>query len=129
MARNQVKLLTAAENRAVLERLPRPVFRRVEQLDRVRCYMLALPIKKLQATTPWGYSVDEESNMLIPKEKSFELLVRAKTLLRNHSYVTISQWLTKETGDYISDGGLHKIMYYRMPDDRCLLPLEERMKI
>jgi len=67
------------------------------------------PIVKLAKTVPFGYEVDPENpRLLLPIESELEALELAKRHLKQYSYRAVAQWLTKETGRYISNQGLQK---------------------
>jgi len=111
-------------------RLPKPIFTKIEQLDRLRNYMLGLPIENKARTIPFGYIVSEtDPSMLEPVDYEFELLVEAKKLLKFHSYKDVSEWLTVNSGRTIKDAGLHQIMERRAPDKRAALTREEREQV
>ena len=111
-------------------RLPKPIFTKVEQLDRLRNYMLGLPIENKARTIPFGYKVSEvDPDMLEPIDYEFELLVEAKKLLASHSYKDVARWLTVNSGRQIKDAGLHRIMERRAPDPRAKLPRAEREQV
>ena len=60
-------------------------------------------------TTPFGYEVDEEDdNFLLPIDNELELLEKAKQHLIQYSYREVANWLSKESGRYISHVGLKK---------------------
>jgi hypothetical protein len=105
----------------------RPVFKTVEQLDRLRRMMLGLPVTRISRTIPWGYKVsDTDPDMLEPVEHMFKLLLEAKKALKYSSYKNIAAWLVQETGVPLNHSSLKSIMDVRQPDDRCALPRAER---
>ena len=66
-------------------------------------------IPRVARTTPFGYKVDEaDDDFLIPIETELELLEKAKQHLIQYSYREVSNWLSKESGRYISHVGLKK---------------------
>ena len=66
-------------------------------------------IPRVARTTPFGYKVDETDNdFLIPIEAELELLEKAKQHLQQYSYREVANWLSKESGRYISHVGLKK---------------------
>ena len=66
-------------------------------------------IPKISRTVPFGYEIDpEDSDFLLPVVKELEALEQAKKHLRQYSYREVANWLTKETGRYISHEGLKK---------------------
>lgn len=112
--------------------VPRPIFKKVEDLDRLRNMMLGLPVSRVRSTRdiPWGYRIsDEDEWMLEPIDEHFELLVEAKHSLAECTYNELSDWLTVESGVSVSPEGVRKIMERRQPDDRAAWPREEREKV
>ena len=68
-----------------------------------------IPIVKLGRTCPFGYEEDPENEgMLLPVIKELELLEEAKKLLKDYSLRTVAEWLTQNSGRYISHVGLQK---------------------
>ena len=66
-------------------------------------------IPRVARTTPFGYKVDEtDEDFLIPIDNELELLEKAKQHLRQYSYREVANWLSKESGRYISHVGLKK---------------------
>ena len=66
-------------------------------------------IPRVARTTPFGYKVDEtDDDFLIPIDLEVELLEKAKQHLQQYSYREVSNWLSKESGRYISHVGLKK---------------------
>jgi len=58
---------------------------------------------------PFGYEVHPENDKrLVPIESELDALEVAKRHLKQYSYRAVAQWLTKETGRYISHMGLKK---------------------
>tara|TARA_Y100000768_G_scaffold388533_1_gene385005 strand:- start:4105 stop:4512 length:408 start_codon:yes stop_codon:yes gene_type:complete len=74
-----------------------------------------LPIPKMARTIPFGYVEDpDDSNILRPIKNELDALEKAKKYLGQYSYREISNWLSKQTGRYISHVGLRK----RVQDER-----------
>jgi len=74
-----------------------------------------LPIPKMARTIPFGYVEDpDDSNILRPIKSELDALEKAKKYLGQYSYREISNWLSKQTGRYISHVGLRK----RVQDER-----------
>lgn len=116
--------------RRIHQRLPKPVFNTIEQLDRTRSMMLALPVKKYSKQIPFGYKVkDDDPKILEPVEEHFQCLLQAKEYLKTCSYEEVSKWLATTTGMPLSPMGLYKIMTNRHPVPEVSLPIEEREKI
>jgi hypothetical protein len=66
-------------------------------------------IPRIARTVPFGYEVDEEDNdFLLPVSIQLNALDKAKEHLRQYSYREVANWLSKETGRYISHVGLRK---------------------
>ena len=64
-------------------------------------------IPRVARTTPFGYKVDEtDEDFLIPIDNELELLEKAKQHLIQYSYREVANWLSKESGRYISHVGL-----------------------
>ena len=58
---------------------------------------------------PFGYEVHPDNDKrLVPIESELEALELAKRHLKQYSHRAVAQWLTKETGRYISHMGLKK---------------------
>ena len=74
-----------------------------------------LPIPKMARTIPFGYVEDpDDSNILRPIKSELDALEKAKKYLGQYSYREISNWLSTQTGRYISHVGLRK----RVQDER-----------
>ena len=74
-----------------------------------------LPIPKMARTIPFGYVEDpDDSNILRPIKSELDALEKAKKYLGQYSYREISNWLSPQTGRYISHVGLRK----RVQDER-----------
>ena len=66
-------------------------------------------LPRVARTVPFGYEVDEEDeDFLVPVSIQLDALDKAKQHLRQYSYREVANWLTKETGRYISHTGLRK---------------------
>ena len=66
-------------------------------------------IPRVARTIPFGYKVDEtDEDFLIPIDNELELLEKAKQHLIQYSYREVANWLSKESGRYISHVGLKK---------------------
>ena len=67
------------------------------------------PIVKVAKTIPFGYKLDPENDrLLLPIEHELDALELAKRHLKQYSYRAVANWLSKETGRYISYTGLKK---------------------
>ena len=66
-------------------------------------------IPKIARLVPFGYEIDpEDENFLLPVEQELDALELAKKHLRQYSYRQVANWLTQQTGRYISYRGLKK---------------------
>ena len=66
-------------------------------------------IPRVARTIPFGYEIDpEDEDFLVPISIQLDALDKAKQHLKQYSYREVANWLTKETGRYISHVGLKK---------------------
>ena len=66
-------------------------------------------IPRVAKTIPFGYEIDEEDDdFLVPIDIQLDALDKSKQHLKQYSYREVANWLTKETGRYISHTGLRK---------------------
>jgi hypothetical protein len=66
-------------------------------------------IPRVARVIPFGYEVDpEDADFLLPIKNELDALEQAKTHLKQYSYREVANWLSKETGRYISHMGLKK---------------------
>ena len=73
-----------------------------------------IQIPRIARTIPFGYEIDsEDEDFLVPISIQLNALDKAKQHLRQYSYREVANWLTKETGRYISHTGLRKIINKR----------------
>ena len=80
--------------------LPQP-----EDLEKDEEYV---KIPRIARTIPFGYEEDEDTDLLNPIPRELRALEQAKKYLKQYSYREVANWLTKETGRYISHVGLKK---------------------
>ena len=67
------------------------------------------PIIRVGRHIPFGYKQDEDDpDLLIPIPEELELLEKAKLLLQEYSIRNVANWLSKQSGRYISHVGLDK---------------------
>ena len=67
------------------------------------------PIPRVARTVPFGYKLDpEDDGILLPIDNELDMLVKAKTYLKQYSYREVANWLTRNTGRPISHEGLKK---------------------
>jgi len=66
-------------------------------------------IVRVTQKIPFGYELDPDNDkLLLPIEHELDALELAKRHLKQYSYRAVAQWLSKETGRYISHMGLKK---------------------
>ena len=66
-------------------------------------------IPRVAITIPFGYEIDpEDEDFLVPISIQLDALDKAKQRLKQYSYREVANWLTKQTGRYISHTGLRK---------------------
>ena len=67
------------------------------------------PVVRVGRTIPFGYKQDEnDKDLLLPIPTELELLEKAKKFIKQYSYRDVSNWLSNESGRYISHVGLQK---------------------
>mgnify|MGYP005838654035 FL=1 len=67
------------------------------------------PVVRIGRTVPFGYEQDPtDLDVLQPIVDELELLERAKKYLRQYSYRDVANWLSEQSGRYISHVGLMK---------------------
>ena len=68
-----------------------------------------LEIPRIARTVPFGYvKSEEDSYLLIPIPNELDKLEMARKYVNQYSYREVANWLTKQTGRYISHVGLRK---------------------
>ena len=66
-------------------------------------------IPRIARTIPFGYKQNENDNdILDPIEKELTLLEQARKYVNQYSYRQVANWLSKQSGRYISHVGLQK---------------------
>lgn len=66
-------------------------------------------IPRIARTIPFGYKQNEsDPNILDPIKKELDLLDEARTHVIQYSYREVANWLSSNTGRYISHVGLRK---------------------
>ena len=66
-------------------------------------------IPRIARTVPFGYKVNEEdSDLLDPIPSELDLLEKARKYVNQYSYREVSNWLSTNSGRYISHVGLRK---------------------
>jgi hypothetical protein len=66
-------------------------------------------IPRIARTVPFGYKVNEEdSDLLDPIPAELDLLEKARKYVNQYSYREVSNWLSTNSGRYISHVGLRK---------------------
>lgn len=67
------------------------------------------PIVRVGRHIPFGYEQDPDNeHVLLPIPEELELLEKAKLYLREYSLRQVANWLSEESGRYISHVGLQK---------------------
>jgi hypothetical protein len=67
------------------------------------------PIPRIARTLPFGYVQDEQDpDLLQPVQNELDKLEMARDYLKQYSYREVANWLTTQTGRYISHVGLMK---------------------
>ena len=68
-----------------------------------------LVIPKIARTIPFGYKLDiNDPDVLLPIPDELDKLEMARNYLKQYSYREVANWLTTQTGRYISHVGLRK---------------------
>ena len=68
-----------------------------------------ISIPRIARTIPFGYiKNNEDPNLLNPVQNELDKLEMARKYVNQYSYREVANWLTKETGRYISHVGLRK---------------------
>ena len=66
-------------------------------------------IPRIARTVPFGYKLNEEdSDLLDPIPTELDLLEKARKHVNQYSYREVANWLSSNTGRYISHVGLRK---------------------
>ena len=66
-------------------------------------------IPRVARVIPFGYEVDpDDADFLLPIKNELDALEQAKAHLKQYRYREVANWLSKETGRYISHAGLKK---------------------
>jgi len=67
------------------------------------------PVVRIGRTVPFGYEQDPtDLDILQPIVDELELLEKAKKYLKQYSYRDVANWLSEQSGRYISHVGLMK---------------------
>ena len=73
------------------------------------------PIPRIARTIPFGYIQDEKDpDLLQPVQNELDKLEMARDYLKQYSFREVANWLSTQTGRYISHVGLRK----RVENDR-----------
>ena len=68
-----------------------------------------IQIPRIARTIPFGYKQNEDDSALLdPIEKELTLLEQARKYVNQYSYRQVANWLSKQSGRYISHVGLQK---------------------
>jgi hypothetical protein len=66
-----------------------------------------LPVVRVGRVVPFGYEQDpDDKDILLPLEEELLLLEKAKKFLKQYSYRDVANWLSTNSGRYISHAGL-----------------------
>jgi len=66
-------------------------------------------IPRIARTVPFGYKLnDDDPDILDPIKTELDLLEKARQHVRQYSYREVANWLSKNSGRYISHVGLRK---------------------
>ena len=72
-----------------------------------------MQIPRIARTVPFGYNQNEEDpDILDPIQTELDLLEKARKHVNQYSYREVANWLTTNTGRYISHVGLRKRLQY-----------------
>jgi len=67
------------------------------------------PIPRIARTIPFGYKISEsDSDILDPISTELDLLEKARKFVNQYSYREVANWLSSNSGRYISHVGLRK---------------------
>ena len=67
------------------------------------------PIPRIARTVPFGYKINkDDSNILDPIPLELDLIEKARKYVNQYSYREVANWITKNSGRYISHVGLRK---------------------
>jgi hypothetical protein len=67
------------------------------------------PIPRIARTVPFGYEINkDDSNILDPIPLELDLIEKARKYVNQYSYREVANWITKNSGRYISHVGLRK---------------------
>ena len=68
-----------------------------------------IPIPRIARTIPFGYIQDEKDpDLLQPVQQELDKLEMARDYLKQYSFREVANWLSTQTGRYISHVGLRK---------------------
>jgi hypothetical protein len=68
-----------------------------------------IQIPRIARTVPFGYKLNEEdSDLLDPIPTELDLLEKARQYVKQYSYREVANWLSTNSGRYISHVGLRK---------------------
>ena len=67
------------------------------------------PVVRVGTHVPFGYKQDpDDQDILLPIPEELELFEKAKKFLKQYSYREVANWLSTQSGRYISHVGLYK---------------------
>ena len=68
-----------------------------------------VPVPRIARTIPFGYKADEsDPDILLPVATELDLLETARKHVKRYSYREVANWLSANSGRYISHVGLRK---------------------
>ena len=68
-----------------------------------------VPVPRIARTIPFGYKINkDDSNILDPISLELDLIEKARKYVNQYSYREVANWITKNSGRYISHVGLRK---------------------
>jgi hypothetical protein len=68
-----------------------------------------VPVPRIARTIPFGYMADEsDPDILLPVATELDLLETARKHVKRYSYREVANWLSANSGRYISHVGLRK---------------------
>ena len=68
-----------------------------------------IAVPRIARTVPFGYKLDENDPYILrPIPEELDALEQARKYIKQYSYREVANWLTKQTGRYISHVGLRK---------------------
>ena len=86
-----------------------------------------IQIPRIARTVPFGYKLNEEDpDILDPIQTELDLLEKARKHVNQYSYREVANWLTTNTGRYISHVGLRKRLQHERQRKNTAKSLRKR---